>query len=440
MSGKWNLDQVLALAPDEPSIKASNKLKSVSKWQLLASDEHAIWGLCKGSGSKPYQTGIDLSSTPAFKCSCPSRKFPCKHALALFQLHVTHPNDFENSAQTEWVQEWLTGRANRAESKEKKKQDQPIDAKAQAKRQQKREKRMAEGIAELSLWLKDVIREGIGELQNHDFAYWKNLMARMVDAQTPGLANWIETLHQQVRSGQQWEDRTMTVVGKLHLLLQAAGRLEQLDGATQEDIKQNLGLQPSKESVLQNEGVFDIWKVLALRQSKEGNLVAQRIYLQGEQTQKQALILEFAHSTQVSTLTLGWTAPRRFEGALHFYPGVFPYRCLAGTCTEVLPFDSIESTSLEQGLEQWKSALIKNPWLLRFPIAIGQVRIVPGTPPKVVDADGRFFVLHKDFKALMQLLAVAGPNPVSLFGEYDGWSFFPLGVEADGHYWELNNG
>ncbi len=38
-------------------------------------------GLCAGSGKDPYQTVVDLG--PRYQCSCPSRKFPCKHALAL---------------------------------------------------------------------------------------------------------------------------------------------------------------------------------------------------------------------------------------------------------------------------------------------------------------------------------------------------------------------
>ncbi len=42
-------------------------------------------GLCQGSGRQPYQARVDLAE-PAFKCSCPSRKFPCKHGLALLLL------------------------------------------------------------------------------------------------------------------------------------------------------------------------------------------------------------------------------------------------------------------------------------------------------------------------------------------------------------------
>ena len=81
----WSIEAIEALAPDTSSIKAASKLKTTTKWQELAFNERIIWGLCKGSGKNPYQTQIDLQG-PAFKCSCPSRKFPCKHALALFHL------------------------------------------------------------------------------------------------------------------------------------------------------------------------------------------------------------------------------------------------------------------------------------------------------------------------------------------------------------------
>ncbi|QTR06202.1 SWIM zinc finger family protein, partial [Saccharothrix algeriensis] len=39
-------------------------------------------GLGAGRGRTPYRVCVDLADR-ATKCSCPSRKFPCKHALAL---------------------------------------------------------------------------------------------------------------------------------------------------------------------------------------------------------------------------------------------------------------------------------------------------------------------------------------------------------------------
>ena len=91
MSITWTTEQVLALAPDPASAKAGKDLAGQrKKWANLGQDERAAWGECQGSGSKPYQTKIDLSE-PAFSCSCPSRKFPCKHGLGLFLMLAQQP-------------------------------------------------------------------------------------------------------------------------------------------------------------------------------------------------------------------------------------------------------------------------------------------------------------------------------------------------------------
>jgi hypothetical protein len=81
----WTAEQILKLAPDAVSAKAAQGLLAPKKWTSLGANESVLWGACQGSGANPYQTQIDLAE-PAFKCSCPSRKFPCKHGLALFLL------------------------------------------------------------------------------------------------------------------------------------------------------------------------------------------------------------------------------------------------------------------------------------------------------------------------------------------------------------------
>lgn len=83
MSTIWTPDTILALAPDAKSAKSGRDLATLRKWVTLGCHEQAVWGECQGSAESPYQTQIDLAE-PAFHCSCPSRKFPCKHALGLF--------------------------------------------------------------------------------------------------------------------------------------------------------------------------------------------------------------------------------------------------------------------------------------------------------------------------------------------------------------------
>lgn len=111
---RWTAEQVLALAPDDASRKAGARLGGAGPWsQTGGSASGAVWGLCKGSGSKPYRTVVDLSG-PAYKCSCPSRKFPCKHALGLLLLRAAEGLDTSaevSAAAPDWAREWLAERA-----------------------------------------------------------------------------------------------------------------------------------------------------------------------------------------------------------------------------------------------------------------------------------------------------------------------------------------
>ena len=83
-------DQITALAPDAASLKAGRGLATRRKWESAGGDGDVLWGLAMGSGKEPYQTRVSLADF-ATKCSCPSRKFPCKHALGLMFLASGEP-------------------------------------------------------------------------------------------------------------------------------------------------------------------------------------------------------------------------------------------------------------------------------------------------------------------------------------------------------------
>ena len=84
---RWTEKRVVELAPDDSSVNAARRLLNPALWSETGSTEILVWGKCQGSGKTPYQVSVDLAG-PAFRCSCPSRKFPCKHALALLLLWV----------------------------------------------------------------------------------------------------------------------------------------------------------------------------------------------------------------------------------------------------------------------------------------------------------------------------------------------------------------
>ena len=81
----WSTEQVTALAPDKQVATAGLKLALPATWSDTGVHGALVWGSASGSGKRPYRVCVDLSG-PAFKCSCPSRKFPCKHAVGLLHL------------------------------------------------------------------------------------------------------------------------------------------------------------------------------------------------------------------------------------------------------------------------------------------------------------------------------------------------------------------
>src|SRR5919198_1153910 len=115
MSERWSRDQVLALAPDAASRQTAERVATPGLWSdpvsYTGEDVAGVWGSCKGSGARPYRACVDLSG-PAYRCTCPSRKFPCKHALALLLLW-SEGGVWDAPALAGWVAEWVEQRRER---------------------------------------------------------------------------------------------------------------------------------------------------------------------------------------------------------------------------------------------------------------------------------------------------------------------------------------
>ena len=106
-----SLEQVLALAPDASAAAAGKKLGTPAPWQNLGGNDDAYWDECKGSAL--YQVRVARAGLAA-KCTCPSRKLPCKHTLGLLVLVTTMPKVLTATEPPEWVIEWLVRRGEDA--------------------------------------------------------------------------------------------------------------------------------------------------------------------------------------------------------------------------------------------------------------------------------------------------------------------------------------
>lgn len=111
-----------SLALNINAIKNGKELVKKNKFSTLCTspDQTLIFGECKGSGSTPYICSIDFikAEAPVFRCSCPSRQFPCKHNLGLMYAYSAG-SPFET---TDIPQDIMDKRENAEKREEKKKE------------------------------------------------------------------------------------------------------------------------------------------------------------------------------------------------------------------------------------------------------------------------------------------------------------------------------
>ena len=427
--------QVIALAPDEGSVKSGRELANLRKWVSVGGSERALWGDCQGGGSRPYQACIDLSE-PAFKCSCPSRKFPCKHGLGLLFLFARDASSFNSAQVPDWVKQWLESRDLLSDKRAKKKEEgeSTPDPVAKAKRQSERLLKVELGLVEFRLWLQDRVRQGIAGLERQSYSFWETPAARLTDAQAPGLARQLRQCAGIPNSGEGWQARLLERLSLMHLAAEGYTRIDQLPDDLQQDLRTVIGFTTSQDEVLNSDGVSDDWQIIGQRLDIDDKLKVQRTWLRGEQSRRWALVLSFAFGMQPLDVSLqpGFV----IDAELCFFPSASPLRALVKKRSELMqPLHRFSAyKNADEFLQAFAVELGLNPWLEILPIAVDNV--VAGK-----NSSGQFFLIDSENSIIplgishgveWQILAITGGHPFSIFGEWNGENLLPLSLLVNG--------
>ena len=416
---------MLALAPDTSSQRAAAGLAGASPWSGWGASGELVWGSCAGSGKDPYQVAVDLAG-PAYRCSCPSRKFPCKHALGLL-LNWAGGRVPEQAEPVDHARAWQASRVARL-SPVTVKAPAVKDAAAAARRSQQRAQRVAAGLAELRMWLCDQVRAGLSGLPGaggHRHA--EQIAARMVDAQAPGVASALRRLSPVPASGDGWPGRLLAEYAQLHLLARAYDQLDALPPGLGAVVRSRIGFTVSRDDVLATPAVSDRWLVLAARDVDEPPIPARRIWLCGQDTGRFALLLFYAVQGNFSGVRDAALAPgTELHATVHYYPGQPSLRAVLGArhappVTAVHPGAGGDFAAL---LTSWAAALEQDPWLTEWPVLLAGTPIHAGDRWHLTGSSGAALPLLGR-ESLWQLLAMSGGYPVTVAGE---WS--PAGLTA----------
>lgn len=433
---QWTEEQINQLAPNDSTERRARQLATVSRWNNLSTNQLGIWGHCTGSGSQAYQVQIHLTG-PKFNCSCPVRKSPCKHSLALLYLYAKSRALFKQDQPPTAIAQWLDRQGApapvaTAPTPTKSAEELTKAARAKERRWQQRLDLMQSGIDELEQWLSDLVRQGIANTDATQKSFWDQAAAKMVDAKLPSLGSFLKETYQILRANSDWAALVVQRLGVLYSLTQAFQHREQLPESIAQELYARLGKTTTKAQVIeQGKHQTDTWLVAAVREDEdvEGRTF-RKVWLWGLKTNQWALLLEFSFGAVAyeHNYPLGST----WQGTLAFYSSVYPQRA-TWVHTEPQPpvehlIPTVPTLSLDDLLIRYSQALQQHPWLPNTAVALSKIQV--GFNPR------QQLLLFQDQQVLpcavlpeatqWTLLAISGGHPVDLIGEWDGQVFLPL--------------
>lgn len=403
----WSAEQVASAAPDAASVAAARKLAASGSWSGTGAcaEPAVVFGECKGSGATPYVAVVDLSG-PAWSCSCPSRKIPCKHVLALLLLwsagSVTEVGEPSAAAAA-----WLEKRSARAE-KAATRAATPARAPSEATLVRRAE-RISAGLDELGAWLRDQVASGVSVPQGGDV---ERAAARLVDAQAPALAERLRRLH--IRSDDaSWPGALLEQLGLVHLLATAHPRAAALPGGLGAVVRRRVGEPTRTADVLAAPPLRDVWDVVATHTDETTRPATHRTHLRGRTLGRSFYLVETGRRT--GTAPIPGTS---LDADLHPHPAA-PSRALLGTLhASAVPLDSAPHADPARDLPRlWSAAVAADPWAERQPVVLADALVRPGGDGTwVVDLGEEALALHGATAARM-CVAVAGGRPTTLVAD-----------------------
>ncbi len=433
-----SLAQVEALAPDAGTLARAKKLAKPQRFSRIGADDRALWAQVQGT--RTYELCIDWRG-PAYRCSCPVRQSPCKHALALLILAAQEPDAVQPATRPDWCAAWLRQRDAAAQ----KPKGSVKDPKAQARRAQAREQKVAQGIAELRRFLEDLVRLGLADTAKQP-QIWERMERRLIDAQARGLAHQLGWIRRQLHRGEDWADRVLFALARLHLLLSAYEQRDRLEPGLVEEIRAQIGWYRKREAILSKPPVQAHWFVLNQHTRYESGQYSRTVWLCDPQSRRIAQELSFATDFNPDALSQGYQPGTQIQASVYFHSDYLPLRATvvrleAFSC---LPFSPQRLTEIayphwEPALRSAQEQRIRLPFLLEWPLLVRDLRpVFKEDRLALADQQGCLVLVEPDYAQRWQLLACTGPEPSHCFLTYDGRFARPWAVWRGDQWFALD--
>lgn len=464
-----SLNKIEALAPDQASLSAARKLLKPALWSGLSADSSGlVWGECQGSGATPYRVAISEPDAGS-KCTCPSRKLPCKHALGLMWLRADGKIPFAVGTAPGWVEDWTRRRRNTspqngetagssrgksialAAGDEAVEPDPKAEARAAAARERTRKDReeaIAAGLDDLDQWITDQVEVGLAGFSTHAGKACRLIAQRMVDAKAPGLAARLEILPSRLYALPEAQRPHIAVreLGQLHLIAQAYRIQETLSADLREDVRRTVGWSSTREALMSDQAALRVsgsWRVVGtLSEVQPDRLRRFETWFLRESVDEDphfAVLIDFvpvASGIDRSPYQVG----ERLQATFVFYRSTAPLRALIAEivspvqpCGDAIAFPN---RSLGDAMQSYRRGLASKPWLGIWPFAFRNARVRrSGEHLFLCEADSTalaFQLLSEQTAFAMPLVAMRSINGVAL---WDGTYLRLLSAETEIGRW-----
>jgi hypothetical protein len=457
------IDKIEALAPDQASLSAAVKLKA-SSWPLLAVDAAATfaWGECQGSGSTPYRVCIQLSDL-GYKCSCPSRKFPCKHSLGLMLQFAKSQQGFATGSVPEWVSDWSGRRRSPSEKNEdapkpkasideamvveaEKPRDEAAEARAAAQRDRNRvlrEDSILAGLDELDRWIDDAMNRGLAGFMGEAAERCRTLAQRLTDAKAPALATALDALPSQIMKQPEHlrQAALIEALGDFHLLAQAYRRQGKLPEGLRQDVRRLVGWTMERQVLLDEPTALRVnaqWTVIACQSEIQADKMRRtETWLIGESASQThaAVFFDFV-PVAASSASLPFLPGERFDAELVYYPSAAPLRAIIAQRGHQFDGRHLPDMAfrLDDVLNKLDEMRIKQPWLRHWPVSISLPNLWRDDRSGLWLEEGKTRV-PLAAHCYEEALPLTGTTINKLTGLWDGHHLTPTAAETSWGLW-----
>ena len=459
------------MAPSPSSLGAAESIAVPQRWAGLGCDDRSLWGRCSGSGAEPYETAVDHVDV-AWRCSCPSRKLPCKHALALLVMWVR--GMVPEAAPPPGVARWARARAGRADGaaakagRRARRRDgsrcdrSRIDAVADTdtgagagtdtggdagtgddpdspdrpepmpppdgdRSRDERVARMREGLVELDRWLDDRIRTGLADPSLARYATWDDLAARLVDARAGALANRIRRLAGLVGSDPDWH----AACSPSSVCCTCSPRPASDCPICQ--VRWPIRSPPRPDGRCARPTCSPAfptpidWIVAGRSDTREDRIEVRRCWMRGASSGRWAMVLSFAAYRQ--SLDTSLVVGTAVHADLHRYPGPALRALVGDRFGDPEPLVAPPASSIVEACDEIGTAVAHEPWLERHPATVLAAPTRHGGRWVLTDDSGALPMLATP-RALATVLAATGGEPATITVEWTPHGVVPLTVHT----------